>query len=334
MSTTNETNGAASHGEEKPLLAVPRPQQALTLEDVERHSRQRLCLALSLFCCACILVGGIGLWHLHTTLARDTAHYYTDLATHALENIADHSDLPDHCETTLLLFRHCEKDGDEGGTQLCNYLGYERAAYIATLFGGPQARWPMPSHLFALTPERNGNLNYREYETLLPLSRKAKIDIDLARHPELAKEYLDLLASGALCDQVTVVSWKHSFLVELAARLGCGPDRGCPSLYNEHEFDQLWQLQYVFRPPSSSSSSSEFSQQDSFEDSVDGTRRHRRRLKGKKHRRRNRRRNIKHPNRKWAVYGSVSQMNFDPLSFGYQAGDYQGNGSGHWKSQP
>lgn len=290
-------------GEEKPLII-----RQLTLEDVERQSRQRLCFALSIFCCACILVGGIGLWKMHVTLARDTAHYYTDMAAHALENIPDDK-IPDHCETTLLLFRHCEKDTeDEKDTDAhCDYLGYERAAYIATLFG---TRWPMPSHLFALIPERQYHLNYREYETLLPLSKKANLDTDLVRHPELAGEYLDMLASGTLCDQVTVVSWKHSYLVELAARLGCGPNNGCPSYYDEHEFDQVWQLKYKYNPPTSSD----------FEDPST-----RRRLKHHRHN--------KHPNRKWAVYGTVSYMNFDPLAFSYQAGDYQGNGSGSWKPE-
>jgi hypothetical protein len=312
---SSENNGAhdTPEGEEKPLLS---PRQQITWEDLERERRQRLCLALSIFCCACILVGGIGVWKLHMTLARDTAHYYTALATHALESIGNNYPIPDPCETTLLLFRHCDKDGphiqDEHGNEHCGYLGYERAAYMATLFG-PQARWPLPSHLFALLPERNSKLNYREYETLLPLSRKVNLEIDLARHPQLANEFLEMLATGDLCDKVTVVSWKHSYMVELAARLGCGPDNGCPSVYEEGEFDQLWQLKYVYNPPTSSQFDPDFSSR-------------RRILKGKKSHR-----GGKHPNHEWAVYGTVSQMNFDPLSFSYQNGDYQGNGSGNWE---
>ena len=88
-------------------------------------------------------------------------------------------DVPDGCEATVMLVRHCEK-GDI--REHCNYLGFERSVYLASLFGDdPHARWPAPEYIFAMTPGGRHNkhkMNYREVETVGPLANKTGVTVD------------------------------------------------------------------------------------------------------------------------------------------------------------
>ena len=162
------------------------------------------------------------------------------------------------CRSTLLLMRHCEKRGKEAsdsmGNQHCSDIGLERAAYIRTLFGS-NARWPLPSKLYALSRGRPGvsHLNYREIETLGPLKNKAGVAIDTrftaGNERGLARDYFGLLSKGELCGKTTVVNWKHSRIPTMAAALGCGYDQGCPRKYHKYEFDKMWKLQYSYNSP-------------------------------------------------------------------------------------
>ena len=219
------------------------------------------------------------------------------------------------CETTLLLMRHCEKMGpselDANGNEHCSYLGQERSYYISTLFG---TRWPTPSKLFALTPGRDGHLNFREYETLHPLSLRTGIPIDIADQDDLARKYFDLLQSGTMCGKLTVVSWKHSFIGEMAEKLGCTPDDGCPKDFPEDSFDQVWQLKYVFYPfaPDDLQEEKEF-----LRNTTDETMKVNTQVPDQ----------VKHGSG-WRVFATVTQQNFDPLAFSYQAGDYPDGGGG------
>ena len=221
------------------------------------------------------------------------------------------------CESTLLLIRHCEKQGpsetDHNGNYHCSYLGQERSYFLTTLFG---TRWPNPSRLFALTPERGegkGHLNFREYETLRPLSLKTGTPIEFADQNDLAKRYFDLLKSGDMCGKLTVVSWKHALFGELAKKLGCSVDGGCPDKFAENEFDQVWQLKFVFHPFAP----------DDLQDEQDF-------LNNQTHR------HLKSGGGRigWRVFGTVSQQGFDPLAFSYKSGDYPEGGNptaGKWK---
>lgn len=213
------------------------------------------------------------------------------------------------CESTLLLIRHCEKTGptevNGSGNSHCSYVGHERAHFLATLF---ESRWPAPSYLFALTPERSDHLNFREYETLRPLSLKSGISIDFADHDNLASQYFALLKSGELCGKLTVVSWKHSLIPHTAHALGCSPATGCPTSFPEDSFDQVWQLKYVFHPSTNIDPADEkqFVKNETERKLVGGQ-------------------NKKYMG--WRVFGTVGQQNFDPLSFSYQAGDYPEGGT-------
>jgi len=162
-----------------------------------------------------------------------------------------------YCETTVLLIRHCDdhgmyaRDDEESGDKHCSHMGYERTQYLPTLFG-PRARWPHPSFLYALLPDQPLGTNYRQIETLLPLATRENIPIHVVKQPQQVSlamlEWLQTATLDDICDSVTVVAWKHAFIPELAAYLGCGPEQGCRETYPDDDFDLVWELKYVFRP--------------------------------------------------------------------------------------
>mmetsp|Transcript_7832 Transcript_7832/g.16332 ORF Transcript_7832/g.16332 Transcript_7832/m.16332 type:complete len:386 (-) Transcript_7832:203-1360(-) len=208
------------------------------------------------------------------------------------------------CEATIILVRHCEKATVR---EHCAYVGYERSVYLATLFGDDEERWPAPSYIYALDPDGRHNkhkLNFREIETVGPLSEKVNVPVDYSYRSKnsgrLSRDLLKLVHNGELCGKVALVSWKHSEIGHLAHRLGCGPSQGCPMDYRGKSFDETWQIKFVFRE---------------FEHSV--------------------RKSLKLPSLpQWKVFGSVQPEGFDPLAFSKLAGDYPSGGKssgGSWK---
>ena len=126
--------------------------------------------------------------------------------------------------------RHCEKGSLK---KHCDYIGLERSVYLSTLFGDGDERWPAPSYIFAEGPGgRNSRFkrNYREIETVGPLSRKTGVQVDASYNSltpnDLVNHVADLLKSGDLCGKVAVIAWKHSGIGHLAHKLGCGPVEG------------------------------------------------------------------------------------------------------------
>lgn len=207
---------------------------------------------------------------------------------------------PVGCEATIVLLRHCEKESEY---EHCNYVGYERAAFLPTLFGDGDERWPMPSYIFALNPGDRGTRwkkNFREVELILPLAEKANVTINAGYGTEetsrLAKDFHHMLKSGEACGKLAVVSWKHEDLPRLARRLGCGPIEGCPVDYRGSTFDQVWQIKFVYRVP------------------MHATTKH------------DAKRDIKPHKASWWVYGSTQLEGFDPLKFSKKVGDYPKDG--------
>jgi hypothetical protein len=188
--------------------------------------------------------------------------------------------IPDLCETTLLVFRHCDKlditdeddhhllsynaNNNDDTTLLnnkrsknrhCSDIGYDRAQYITTLFGSNHtnkntSRWPIPQYLFALSSHRKTYENVREYETLLPLSHMISVPIqNVSGTPSntfAQQYYFPLLTSQQICGQVSVISWKHHWIPALVNTLGCGPNNGCPMIYPTDTFDAVWELKFIF----------------------------------------------------------------------------------------
>ena len=226
---------------------------------------------------------------------------------------------PIGCESTIMLIRHCDKDGplttDEQKSRHCSYEGFQRAYYLTSLFGNI---WPIPSKLYALAGSRKGHKNYREIEILEPLSYKIGVDINSkysTRHTqEAAQEIFHELRSGNLCGKLTVFAWKHSHMPQLAHALGW---KDAPSHYPSKNFDQVWQIKYVYDPPAiykvHKHKSTSTSNTATAIHSNGGERHSDRILKQSK-------------SPEWVVYGHISYQNFDPLTFGFVSGDYPHGG--------
>jgi hypothetical protein len=156
------------------------------------------------------------------------------------------------CTATVILIRHCEKGVIR---EHCNALGFERAQYIASLFGDDKdARWPAPSYLYALAPGERHNKkvhNWREVETIQPLSDKIGVPIDtsfgMANRKDFSKHIFHLLRTGEMCGKVALVSWKHDDIPHLSRSLGCGKKDGCPKTWaRSDDFDSTWQILYSY----------------------------------------------------------------------------------------
>ena len=250
-------------------------------------------------------------------------------------NRRTNASIPSGCETTLIMVRHCEKEGvetvDKNGNEHCNYLGYERAYFIPSLFGSRttknDAKWPVPTALFALAPQRSKNMNFREVETLVPLANKYGLGIesDFPDNIHMAKRLFQGLSTGDWCGTVVVISWKHSFFGDLAQQLGCVD---CPDDYPDRAFDEVWQLKYVYdveHTPIIQASLAQPTNPTPRISTFPSPKRQehlRRELKKTKKEKREGKRAM--PDKRWSVYSSITNQNFDPLKFSASVGDYDG----------
>ena len=212
---------------------------------------------------------------------------------------------PPGCEGTVLIVPPCEKGSLK---EQCDYIGYERAAYLATLFGPGHERYPQPSYLIAESPGDRRDIhrkNVREMETITPLADKFGLDID-TRFSTLDmndfQSYVHkLFQNGDMCGKLMVISWKHVKIPRLANAIGCGPREGCPLDYpNSDQFtDAILQIKLVHRKHSPME-----------EGYLQVTK-----------------------NTEWLVFGSMQQQGFDPLSFSKKSGNYPVGGTpygGRW----
>lgn len=141
-------------------------------------------------------------------------------------------------------------------------------------------QFPVPLKLYALSPKRPADkpskvhANYREIETITPLSNKFHLDVDerfgVEEEGLLASDYFKSLSESvtqslkmkspppssksvvdgfgkSLCNGgLSVVNWKHSRIPILARALGCGIGDGCPRKYKSDDFDTLWLLTFQY----------------------------------------------------------------------------------------
>jgi len=292
-----------------------------------RHNTHRFSLIFFLFLLSCLVI--VAVW-LSLIRIRDekekvmTTQQYSDVAQWNLDQHLNDPrrnlftpTLPIGCTFTVLILRHCEYDirSDRAG---CNYIGRQRAMYLATLFGQTNSsRWPIPTRLYALDDEskpwnlfgsfygRRSTVR-RDIQTLLPLSQTlqqqnssksipytSNHDIVSINHPtKLAQEIYHHIVSSftnaSICGQLIVVAVSNVLdISRLALELGCGPyNAGCPRYYPTNTtniYDSIWELTFVYTDSSPISMS----------DFAPSTPR-------------------------WSVFGSVIQQYFDPLSFSSQ----------------
>ena len=242
----------------------------------------------------------------------------SDLATHMLTKYLNHekhpdtdhyllgksesktNDLPVGCHATTIIVRHCEK---EDIREHCSALGFQRAEYLSSLFGkDEQSRWPAPSYLFALSPgDRNNEKvhNYREVETITPTSKKVGIDIDetygIDQTVDLAERVLKMLSENELCGKVVLIAWKHSEIPHLCNLLGCSEDKGCPTSWNEYDYDNTVQVIHSYH-------------KQKYPSFVAEEKKNRHRIFGQEP--------------QWWVNGHIQAQNFDPLEFAKHSGGY------------
>jgi hypothetical protein len=226
------------------------------------------------------------------------------------------------CETTILVMRHCEKEGpevvDPDGNQHCSYLGHERAHFLPTLFGGDDNKYPVPSMLYALAAQRkHEHFNFREIETLVPLANKYGLPIqaDYGSNTKLVKHMFHRIASGEMCGKLALVSWKHDMIGDLARTLACPT---CPRFYPEDVYDEVWQLKYVYDVQGTAVISA-VNHNHGIPTNNNGDDRQ---LRKKHHKSNN------DDKREWTVYSTITKQNFDPLKFSFRVGDYDGSASG------
>jgi hypothetical protein len=331
--------GANKQGPPVPRPLVPPVPRVRPMSHLDRRRRRHMCCAMAL---VAIFVGGtIGLfaWILKRNESNPDFVNVATLALRAQDLLnrkmnKQIATVTPGCEATVLVMRHCEKVGihhvDKDGNEHCSYVGMQRAYWLANnVFG---TRWPVPSHLFALSVSRSDHLNFREYETLEPLSKSISVDITVLAPQDIVSNVFDLLQTGELCGKLAVISWKHEYITKLAPALGCGPEEGCPTFYAETSFDQIWQIKYVFRPPGfelkEEADKDRFTNDDDDDDGMPAADEHDTR----------RRRMLKKSNdagdtNGWQVYGTVAYQNFDPLAMSYAVGDYPVGGvsaGGRW----
>jgi hypothetical protein len=245
-------------------------------------------------------------------------------ALNELDDMSSSSSILAGCENTLLILRHCEKEGpsvaDKRGSEHCSYLGHERAHFLPSLFGVD--KWPFPSLLYALSDDRGGHLNYREIETLTPLSNKLGLEINsqFRKNRDMAEDYFTQLSSGNLCGQTTVVSWEHSVIPDLARALGCAD---CPGIFPD-QYDPVWQLKFVYNILGTNIVQQEHHaiiKKDNKKKLL-----HERKLKKQQSSS-----NSSPP--RWSVFSTITSQNFDPLKFSHISGDYEGSPKGgKWMS--
>jgi len=136
-------------------------------------------------------------------------------------------------------------------------------------------QFPTPLKLYALSAGRpRGSKqkihheNFREIETITPLSDKFNLKVDerygINQEDELAADFFASLTDSVsknvqnmkmgindkhsnLCHSgMTIVNWKHSRIPILANALGCGKNEGCPKRYRGDDFDTMWLLTFQY----------------------------------------------------------------------------------------
>lgn len=249
------------------------------------------------------------------------------------------------CETTVVIARHCEKEGSESkdafGDSHCTYIGFERAVFFATLFSDVEPnKYPFPSQIYALRAGRGGHQNFREIEMVKPLAQKAGVAVnaDYWQSDKLAQTILEDIASGDMCGKTILISWKHEFIGKLARNLAC---HECPRHY-PNQYETMWELKYVYdvkgtklyKSISRGLNTIAVDTSEPLEEPVgppeepvgpleDGPQRKLRQLK--KHKKK-----MRLP-RNWSVYFKDQKQGFDPLAFSQSVGDYVGNAvAGNW----
>ena len=152
-----------------------------------------------------------------------------------------------------VIIRHCEKDklnAKKYDTGRCSPVGKARAEYIAELWD--DGRFARPALLVARAPTGTGARGRgvrREVDTLAPLARATGAPVVDTLHTtsDAANRVARVVSRGAYCGASLLVCWKHEWIIALLNELGCAGAEGCPSYWDENEFDTVVSVRYVLR---------------------------------------------------------------------------------------
>jgi hypothetical protein len=125
------------------------------------------------------------------------------------------------CEGTVMLVRqHCKKGNDKSHCE--HYLGAERAAFLASLFGNSQdKKWPVPSKIYASRDAARGLV---EVDIVQNVAHKFDIvvnqDYDVSSMSKMAMTIVRDVKEGNMCGKLTLVAWRQTDISHLARHLG------------------------------------------------------------------------------------------------------------------
>lgn len=141
----------------------------------------------------------------------------------------------------VLIVRHAEKPDDENVRDL-SAAGKKRADAFPDLFIKSDKRpepFPTPDFIFATSASKRSD---RPVETVTPLAKKLKLDIDSRyandEYPKLAAE---LLSNPKYEGKTVLICWHHGKIVDLAGALKADD---VPDQWKDGVFDRVWVVTY------------------------------------------------------------------------------------------
>ncbi|MBP3955769.1 histidine phosphatase family protein [Gemmata sp. G18] len=141
----------------------------------------------------------------------------------------------------VIIIRHAEKPDDENARDL-SATGKRRAEALAELFQKSDTRpdpLPTPDFIFATKASKRSD---RPVETVAPLAKKLKLDIDSRyANDDYAKLATEMLSNPKYEGKTVLICWHHGNIPELAGSLKVGD---VPDKWKDSVFDRAWVVTY------------------------------------------------------------------------------------------
>ncbi|VTR93928.1 Uncharacterized protein OS=Ralstonia solanacearum (strain GMI1000) GN=RSc3377 PE=4 SV=1 [Gemmata massiliana] len=141
----------------------------------------------------------------------------------------------------VIIIRHAEKPGDENERGL-SAVGKKRADALTELFQKSDSRpnpLPAPDFIFASSASKRSD---RPIETVTPLAKKLKLDIDSRfANDDYTKLAAELLTNPKYEGKTALICWHHGNIPELAEALKA---RDVPDKWKDSVFDRVWVVTY------------------------------------------------------------------------------------------
>jgi hypothetical protein len=144
----------------------------------------------------------------------------------------------------ILVIRHAEKPPDADPSADLSAIGKKRAEELPRLFTKSETRpdpFPKPDFIFAA---KNSKHSHRSLETVAPLARKLRVDVN----SEFRSEDFGMLANELLQNpkyqgKTILICWRHAEMPALAMALKA--KNGVPEKVKSSAFDRVWEITYA-----------------------------------------------------------------------------------------